>query len=555
MKYVIQFITICVAVVIVSACAPLSPEPKSSPDSAQVIAPGHDADGEIETDDVQIPVALEPEAEGPLAEGPLAPPELAPTPGTETDLWQRIRDGFVLDHRLDQPRVKAEFDWYRRHPDYLDRVATRASRHLYHIVEAIEERGLPMEFALLPIVESAFDPFAYSHGRASGLWQFIPGTGRRYGLKIDYWYDGRRDVPEATRAALDYLEALYTYLGDDWLLALAAYNSGEGNVSRSVRKNTRAGKDTDFWSLSLLAETRAYVPRLLAISALIADPGKYNIELKSIANEPYWKDVDIGSQLDLARASELAGISMEELYLLNPAFNKWSTHPEGPHRLLVPVGKAEAFQSALAALPAEERLSWTRHAIKPGENLGSIASRYNTSVETLRTANNIRGNMIRAGDSLLIPVASRASDEYGLSETERLKSTQASATEKLGTPVRYVVKPGDSLWHLSRRFGVSTRKLAKWNAMAPTDLLMPGTELAIFTGAEVQVTSIPAENQVIRKVNYRVRNGESLSVIANKFNLPMSSVRKWNKEVASRKYLQPGDRITLYVDVTNTGGQ
>ncbi|XOV88394.1 MAG: LysM peptidoglycan-binding domain-containing protein [Pseudomonadota bacterium] len=501
-------------------------------------------------DDVQIPVDTEDEAET------LVPtlPDSAPVQAAEQDLWQRIRAGFRLEHHLDNPRVQAELNWYARHPDYLDRVATRAARHLYHIVEAIEQRDLPMEIALLPIVESAFDPFAYSHGRASGLWQFIPATGRRYGLKIDYWYDGRRDVPAATRAALDYLETLHAMLREDWMLALAAYNSGEGNVQYSIRRNLAAGKDIDFFSLKLLRETSTYVPKLLAISALVADPSAYGITLKSIKNVPYWEMVDIGAQLDLAKAAELAEIDMEELYLLNPALNSWSTHPEGPHYLLLPVEKAPAFGTALAALPAAERVRWVRHKIRSGESLGTIAARYNTSVSALRSANKLRGNLIRAGDSLVIPMATEPGERYELSEEERLKSLQASVEERLGqTPVKHLVQPGDNLWEIAQMHDVPVRTLARWNGMAPTDVLQPGRELAIFTTAakaQPEAVLAPMDNEVIRKINYSVRRGESLSLIAQKFNVAVSDIRKWNKAITGRKYLQPGDRLMLYIDVT-----
>jgi len=491
---------------------------------------------------------------------PLKPPKSEITPEEISDLWRRMRDGFVLDHHLDNKRVKAELNWYLRHPDYLDRVATRATRYLFHIVEEIESRQLPMELALLPIVESAFDPFAYSHGRASGLWQFIPSTGKLYGLKIDYWYDGRRDVVRATNAALNYLVASHKSLNRDWLLALAAYNTGEGNLRHSMRKNTKAGKPIDFFSLGLFRETRAYVPRLLAISAIVSNPEKYNITLKPIANEAYFEDVDIGSQIDLSKAARLANTSTEELYLLNPAFNKWSTHPEGPHSLLIPVEHAEGFKQALANLPVEQRLSWKHHIIKNGESLGVIAQRYHTTINSIRNANNIKGNLIVTGKSLLIPVATLSSDQYQLSDSQRLKSNQASVQKKTGaSPTKYKIRSGDNLWDLSRKFGVSVRALAKWNGMAPTDLLSVDKQLLIFTTPQnvallenAHVNNSFANKNVIRKVNYRVRKGESLALIANKFNLSVNKIKKWNKKVSSKRYIQPGDRITLYVDVTQT---
>ena len=491
------------------------------------------------------------------AEATLRPDSL---PLVNTDLWQRIRDGFSLEHHLDEARVQSELRWYANHPEYLNRVATRASRYLFHIVDALEQRQMPMELALLPIVESAFDPFAYSHGRASGLWQFIPATGRTYGMQVDYWHDGRRDVRAATTGAINYLDRLHSRLDDDWFLALAAYNSGEGNVRYSMRKNSKAGKPLDFFSLGLLKETRAYVPRLLAISAIIADPAKYNIELLPIANEPYWEMVNTGSQLDLSVAAEIAEISIDELYLLNPAFNKWSTHPDGPHELLLPRQQADTFRVNLAALPLNQRLSWQRHKVKSGESLGVIAQKYNTSVATLQLANKIKGNLIRAGQSLMIPVARGSSETYELSANERLKSRQNYTEKKTGVaPTRYIVRQGDSFWEIAQTFKVSMRALAKWNGMATTETLIPGKELVIFSTLTqpaattlATLAKLPESPEVIRKVNYRVRSGESLERIASKFNLPVASVKQWNEKLGRKKYIQPGDRVTLYVDVTQT---
>ena len=491
------------------------------------------------------------------AEATLQPDSL---PLVNTDLWQRIRDGFSLEHHLDEARVQSELRWYANHPEYLNRVATRASRYLFHIVDALEQRQMPMELALLPIVESAFDPFAYSHGRASGLWQFIPATGRTYGMQVDYWHDGRRDVRAATTGAINYLDRLHSRLDDDWFLALAAYNSGEGNVRYSMRKNSKAGKPLDFFSLGLLKETRAYVPRLLAISAIIADPAKYNIELLPIANEPYWEMVNTGSQLDLSVAAEIAEISIDELYLLNPAFNKWSTHPDGPHELLLPRQQADTFRVNLAALHLNQRLSWQRHKVKSGESLGVIAQKYNTSVATLQLANKIKGNLIRAGQSLMIPVARGSSETYELSANERLKSRQNYTEKKTGVaPTRYIVRQGDSFWEIAQTFKVSMRALAKWNGMATTETLIPGKELVIFSTLTqpaattlATLAKLPESPEVIRKVNYRVRSGESLERIASKFNLPVASVKQWNEKLGRKKYIQPGDRVTLYVDVTQT---
>lgn len=464
-------------------------------------------------------------------------PQIVPPP---IDLWQRLRNGFQLDHQLDRDRVQQELAWFRKHPDYIQRVARRAEKYLHHIVDQLETNNLPLEFALLPVIESAYDPFAYSHGRASGLWQFIPATARVQGLKIDWWYDGRRDVIDSTDAAVRYLDHLHERMGKDWLLALAAYNSGEGNVRSAIRKNERRERQTDFWSLDLPRETKAYVPRLLALCAIVADPLSFGIDIENINDKPYWEVVNIGSQLDLGKAAELAGITNQELYQLNPGYNQWSTHPEGPHRLLIPLENVDRFTKALQELNVTERLTWIRHRISPGESLGSLANKFNTTVSTLRSINNISGNLIRAGDSLLIPVASESGD-YPMTARARLEKDQNYWKRQYGAkPIRHIIQPGDSLWTISRQYGVSMRQLAKWNGIGTTTTLYPGKELLVFRSS----------SEVVRKLSYRVRRGESFAKIADKFNLTVASIMSWNQETASARYLQPGDNLTLFVDVT-----
>jgi membrane-bound lytic murein transglycosylase D len=564
MRYPLQFSIIAIAIVSLTGCQMLSSVNESNQSANPVEANSTDL-SKLVSEEIVIAAAMPISADGQddIVERADDPAPLKPillSPAEIEDLWIKVRAGFKLDHHIDNPRVKSELNWYLRHPAYIERVTQRATRYLYHIVNELEARDLPMELALLPVVESAYDPFAYSHGKASGLWQFIPSTGKLYGLKIDYWYDGRRNVVEATDAALTYLTDSHKSLNQDWMLALAAYNSGEGNVRYSMRKNTRAGKPIDFFSLHLFRETQAYVPRLLAISELIANAEAYGIELKPIINEPYFEIVDVGSQIDLARAAELAEISIEELYLLNPAFNKWTSHPDGPHELLVPKEKAAIFTENLAKLPVDQRIAWKRHQIRSGDNLGSIAQKYQTTVSTIKNVNNLRNNVIVTGDSLLIPIATANLDDYQLSDSGRLKTTQAYVEKKYGAePQKYTVKSGDSFWELSRKYGVSMRSLAKWNGMATTDLLYPGKELLIFNTKSnpslTIVASLPSNmpsNNMIRKVNYRVRSGESLARIADKFNVSLSSIRKWNQSITAQKYIQPGDRLTLYVDITRT---
>lgn len=468
------------------------------------------------------------------------------------DVWNRLRAGFQLEYQ-DHPRIEDYRNWYARNPTYMNRVSERATRYLYAIVNKLEERGMPLELALLPIVESAFDPFAYSHGRASGMWQFIPATGLHYGLKQNWWYDGRRDIEASTDAALDYLSTLHGYFDGDWLLALAAYNTGQGNLRKSIRRNRRAGKPTDFWSLQLPRETRAYVPQLLALSQLVTDPEAHNSTLNPIPNQPYYDVVDIDSQIDLAKAAELAGMDIEDLYLLNPAFNRWATDPNGPHRLLIPVDRSATFVENLKQHPMEERLAWQTYDVKRGDSLAVIARRFNTTVDTLRDVNRIKGSLIRQGQSLLIPTASNNSDFYALSAEQRLAQTQSNGGSSGKQKISYTVKRGDSFWEISRRYSVGINQLADWNGMAPKDPLRVGQNLVIWSAdhsAETEQDS-SRNGRLIRELAYRVRRGDSLARIADRFNLTVADIADWNS-LQMQDYIHPGQQLKLIVDITST---
>ncbi|WP_299178470.1 LysM peptidoglycan-binding domain-containing protein [uncultured Neptuniibacter sp.] len=468
-----------------------------------------------------------------------------------SDLWQLTRSEMQLALHIDKPRVKSQLNWYKKHPQYFDRIVKRATPYYYYILNEAIRRDIPVELALLPIVESAYDPFAYSHGRAAGPWQFIPSTGKHFGLRQDWWYDGRRDIISSTQAAYNYLEQLQKRFDGDWLLALAAYNAGGGNISKAIKRNRRKGLNTDYWSLDLPKETMAYVPKLLAISELIKHSDRYNLQLKEIPNEVHFAVVDTHSQIDMAQAASLAGISTKELYLLNPGFNRWATSPSGPHRLLVPHANATQLRQALVDLPDSERVKWARYKIKSGDSLISIAKKHETTVQLIRSTNNISGNNIRAGSTLLIPTASKRSNEYALSQHQRHLERQKSISRKTNKQQsHHIVKSGDSFWSIAKKYRVGVRQLARWNSMAPGDPLNIGKRLVIWTAPQQKMLS-EADRQIIRKVGYKVRNGDSLSRIASKFNVNVSDILRWNKLSKSR-YLQPGQRLTLYVDVTRT---
>ncbi len=484
--------------------------------------------------------------------------ELDPVPAPRpANLVEQLRASFSLPDSTDAALV-SELEYFARHRDYLERVLTRARPYLHYIAQELDARGMPADLALLPIVESAFDPFAYSHGRAAGLWQIIPATAKRLGVKQNWWFDGRRDLIQSTRGALDYLEILHRMFDEDWLLAVAGYNSGEGNVARALKRAAADGRGRDFWSIRsyLPRETRTYVPRLLAIRNLVANAEALGVPLPKVPNQPYLAVVDTGGQIDMALAAQLAGVSTDELYHLNSGINRWATDPDGPHQILVPIDNAERFAAAVAELPAGQRVSWTRHRIRQGETLGTIAAAYSTTPAVLRDVNGLRGNLIRSGDHLMIPHARAAYDDYALSADARLASTLNR--ERSGERTTHRVRRGDSLWSISQQYGVEVRSLAGWNGMAPGDTLAVGRELVVWVTESAAPVVLAAASgaanpfmpQQTRRVNYVVRRGDSLSSIAERFRVTLSELLEWNgAAVSTSRHLQPGDRLVMFVNV------
>lgn len=470
----------------------------------------------------------------------------------DENLWHRLRGLFALDHSVTDERVQQQLNWYVRHPSYIDRVVERGGRYLHYIVDEIEARGMPGELALLPIVESAFDPFAYSHGRAAGMWQFIPSTGKYFGLKQSWWHDQRRDVVDSTDAALRYLERLADRFDDDYTLALAAYNSGGGTVSIAIRKNTRKNLPTDFWALQLPTETRAYVPKLIALAKIFDNPEAYGIELPIIEDKPYFEIVDTESQIDLAQAAELAGVDIDEIYLLNPSFNRWATSPDGPHRLLVPVATAKQFQAGLAAIDPNKRVAWQNYRVVSGDSLIRIAKKFDTTPAVIQQVNNMRGSLIRVDQQLLIPTARGGTNDYVLSQSQRLAKKQSSGE---GQRLEHKIQSGDTFWDIARDNGVSVRQLAAWNGMAPGDPLFPGKTLIIWSkdakSSSTVVASRGRDKGMVRRVGYNVRKGDSLAAIANRFSVNVSDIASWN-DLNTARYLQPGQSLVLYVDIRNS---
>ncbi len=408
-----------------------------------------------------------------------------PAPGQYADLLARLRAGFELDEAPGQREIDQQLNGFVAHPDHLERSFGRAELYLYHIVTQLEARGMPLEIALLPIVESAFEPYAYSNSRAAGLWQFVPCTGAHFGLKQNWWYDGRRDIVESTRAALDYLQYLHDEFNGDWLIAIAAYDCGEGTIKRAVAKNRAAGQPLDFWSLRLPTETHVYIPKLLAMKRLIAAPERFGIAFSPIPNQPYFARVATQGQINMKLAAELAGMTAEELYELNPAFHRWATDPAGPHFLLLPVDRSEMFVQNLAQLSAEQRIGVAHYTVRKGDSVASVAQQFDTSVTAVRDLNGIPAGRPAIGSDLRVP-----------STVESLPAKVILAASRVDRPLRsrplarirhvpvdrrvvYIVRAGDTLNQIARLFQVTVVDILGWNRMTLGSQILKGQKLSI----------------------------------------------------------------------------
>lgn len=442
-----------------AACSHLKQEPDTAslPEPSPQIGP------------VERPPLINPEPEEiVLSEAEEAAADAAPTvthsvPATPVDVFERMRRGFQFPELKSKHVTKYE-TWDAEHPTYLKNLFVRATPFLHHIVDEIDKRGLPMELALLPAVESAYKPEAVSRSRAGGLWQFIPSTGRQFGLRQDWWYDGRRDALASTKAALDYLEQLNKMFDGDWFLTLAAYNAGPGTVAREIKRSKSKRRQTNYSNLNLRSETKRYVPKLIALKNIIQNPAKYNITLPEIASQPYFEIIDLPGQIDLNQFANDAQIDPSLLRHLNAGFKRWATSPDGPHRLLVPIGKGETVALARKIVQQAPTVSFANHRIVRGDTLSGIAKRYDVSVSSLRKANKLSGNNIRAGRDLLIPVSGNVQLAAGPNSNKQLTHT---------------VKRGDTLWSIARHYKVQLQELLTLNNLSRDQVLKLNQSLRI----------------------------------------------------------------------------
>jgi len=481
-------------------------------------------------------------------------------------VWERLLSLYSLPD-IKNPRIDRELYWYLEHPASLAILQQRAEPYLHHILDEIEAKNIPGELALLPVVESAFVPDAYSKADASGLWQFIPSTGKEFGLEQNGWYDGRRDVYASTKAATSYLKQLSENFDGDWLLALASYNCGKGRVQKSIDRNEYLNLPTDYWSLNLPEETESYVPRLLAIAKLFANADEYNVHLQHIPNRPYFEVVDIKSPLDLNKAAQLANTPLYKFLKLNPGFNRSSTAPQGPHRLLVPVAQAQAFKRNLAMLPYSERVAMrqpveeqvaeiypqekyqekdipiredvertilTQYKAKSVENLASFVNRKNATIMPVRRTTYLASNPTRSEMRLQTPSKSKSSNIPLLARASKNKSANAQV---------YAIKKGDTFFNISQRFSVAPKDVANWNNISLKTALIPGRKLTIKSINPQLASASPS----IRLISYTVGKGDSLTQISRKFNISVADLRKSNAATLVRG-LQPGQKLKVIVD-------
>ncbi len=441
------------------------------------------------------------------------------------DIWERIR--LELSITIPKDQIAATSLYRERlysNQTAVNRISKSGQRYLFHTLTRAQELGLPVELALLPFVESEFDPYAKSVDGATGIWQFMPATGKEWGLKSNWWYDGKKDVLASTEAALQFLTYLNEKFDGDWLLAMAAYNTGPTRVNRAIRKNKREDKPIRFWDLNLPKETTAYVPKLLVLCELIKDPKAFDVNLPSIANRPYFERVKIPGQLDLMQAADLAGLKPETIYELNPGFNQWATDPSGPHYLLLPIGVSDRFMTQLESLDQNDLVRWDRYKIRRGDNLYKIASRYKIEVAVLMEINGLASDLIIAGKEIMVPRGSAWAGKQNPREQV------------------YVVIGGDSLWNISKKFKVSIEDVVLWNDLDIEVPLQINQEIKIFSRYERIRQELPSRD--LRTMLYPVKSGDTISRIASKFEITSKDIQEWN-EIEDVSKIFPGQVLKL----------
>ncbi|CAN5460351.1 LysM peptidoglycan-binding domain-containing protein [soil metagenome] len=471
------------------------------------------------------------------------------------DFWGSLRSSFKLRGYCNNPAVYAQIQWYHRNQADLDISLKRAATYMYFILEQIRVRHLPGELALIPVIESAYNPYATSSPGAGGLWQLMPDTASGYGVKQNWWYDGRRDIYASTKAALDHFSYLQTFFEGNWLLSLAAYDAGEGKLMRAIRHNAREGKTIDFWSLSTLpGETKSYVPRLLALALIIDDPKRFGFILPPINNGPIFTAIQVGIPLDLHTAAQLAGISVDQMRRLNPCFSHGVTHPTGGQRIVLPIDKVAMFKTNLANIPTEKRLAMMRYEVRKREPVSKLAERFKTSLAMIRQINNIQGLFVHKGEVLVIPHKPGEAPLIQLANNNQTGSKSSQVAIVGAKKVTHLVVAGDTLVALAEKYCVKAGDICEWNNLEGTKHVTTGKRLVIWVKAPTKTNKIQLVSKVknskttvagLSVKHYKVRSGDTISTIAQRNKVSIADLKNWNQGL--KKILQPGQVIVLKV--------
>lgn len=469
---------------------------------------------------------------------PVGKTEQASTQKTYDTVWDHIRAGFSLP-QASNPAVDAQIRFYTSNKAYFYKITQQSEPFLHYVVSEMEANGMPMELALLPFIESSYNPTAASANNA-GMWQFGDATGRNFGLKQNSWYDGRKDVVASTDAAIRLLKKLYAKFDNDWLLAVAAYNAGDGAIQQAVDKNRRAGKPTDFWSLPLNKTTQGYIPQLLALSKIVADPNVYDFKLYPIADVPYFVKINVDSQVNLAEAAQNSALDGALLKKLNSGYKGWLTDPTEPRQLLVPVDAAASFKLQLDTLPKVANLKWQEHQVKKGDTLDAIAKRYGADANQIKTINNLKSTNLSLGQRLQIPL-SPANEIPTSSAPEKIVAEQTVPKEKSNF---YTVKSGDNLWSIAKSQNMTVDALTKLNKMTANSGLKPGQKLLVTAQAQNSVASQS------KTLNYTIKSGDTLGKIAAKYDVSVKQIMEWNK-IKDETSIRPNQELIMLVDAKN----
>lgn len=505
------------------------------------------------------------------------------------NIWDTMRSEFTLPHYEDNPRVQEMIDYYMNNQDELYQSASRAAPYLYYILQQARERHLPAEVALLPFFESTYDPYAYSSAGAAGIWQLMPATASGEGIKQNSWYDGRRDVVASTKAALNHLAYLGNFFDGNWLLAIAAYDTGEGSILSAIRRNERDGDNTEYWNLPLAQETRSYIPKLMALAIIISNPKKYPVQLPYVRNAPYLAQVDVGSQINLKEAAKLAGLSFKELQQLNPGFNHGATGPHGPYKLILPIENVEQFTENLSGSNEnDDPVSFIQHKLKHGETLASLADKYNTSIDMIKEMNPDIKDHVKPGTNLVIPkektgsktvittnsgqqvvIADKTDPSLASSDGKETADTASAPKEEsthatttvaanntnnalnLNIHGHYALQPGDTLYmvregdnieKIARHFHTNSESLRTANQIGERTVLAVGSELVIPTHNSKHHSTTTYQLEPGDTI-YMVRKSDTIEKIASRYHTTPEALRVVN--LLADNQVKAGDRLVI----------